>query len=199
MKYLGILTILPFLGCAGLNVPFTKIELMEWEIEFNRDQVNTKCISIETLHEAAQSLETQYLTYMKTLNPTDSINIDNFKTALGDKCTPLLIKLSTPQIKTELYGDIEIIKDADILQYLGGFSFDFVDISTIGGMEPTFHIKQKSKGPKHRLVAIYSLQTGAVVHFNYSGTNDVDLKSRVWVLDEVIKQIIDTGSKVVVP
>jgi hypothetical protein len=96
-----------------------------------------------------------------------------------------------------LFGDIQTIRDSKKLRELGGFAFEFRNVVNHSGIEPTFHLRRKTEGPKRRLVAIYKLSNGKVIHFNYSGTDNVDIKSRFWPIQEFFGLIVKGGTKAV--
>ena len=118
---------------------------------------------------------------------------------IGSECRKRLTKLSTPKIKTELFGDVQTITNSSKLRELAGISFEYVDIATESGIELSLHLNRRQQGPKHRLVAIYRLKDDKVIHFNYSGTDNVDKKSRDWPIKEFLGLAIDTGTRIVVP
>jgi hypothetical protein len=47
------------------------------------------------------------------------------------------------------------------------------------------------------LVAIYSLSDGKVIHFNYSGVNNVDKFNRFWPIREFFGMAVKGGTKAV--
>ncbi len=192
-------TLMLIAGCAGFGLPFTDYRAMNWQVEINRREVNSTCTDLETLKTVVVELEARHLAYLRSQDDTDALTSDFFLAALGDKCSTRFSKLSVPQIKTELCGDIQTIAEADKLRELGGLAFDFGDVRTRGGIELTLHIRKATKGPDHRMVAIYRLADGKVIHFNYSGTDNVDRKSRAWPLDQFFDAAFSAASKIVAP
>lgn len=190
-------------GCAGLGLPFTDYRLGDFPVEVSRKETNSSCINLSVLNAAALDLETRYLNYITSKDEKNSIPVDAFLIALGEDCAKRFEHLSVPQIKNELFGDIQTIRDSEKLRELGGYAFDYGDVSTIGGFEPSLHIRKSSNGPDHRMVAIYSLEDGHIIHFNYSGKDDVDRKSRTWPIDAILGIVVDIGvgaaEKAVVP
>ena len=200
MKQITLLaTLLAFVisGCAGLPLPFTEFRLGEFLIESDRKQVNSTCTDLDTLNSASLALETQHLIYLQTSDLVHAITVANVKSALGEACQTRFTRLSTPQIKTELFGDIQTISDSSKLRELGGIAFTFRNTVSRSGIEPTFHLRKRTEGPKRRLVAIYTLDDGKVLHFNYSGTDNVDTKSRFWPIREFFGIAIKSGTKAV--
>ena len=189
-----LLTILS--GCAGLGLPFTDYRLGEFLIESNRKEKNSTCTDLGTLNKATVGLETQHLTYLQTQDDTDAVTADQVKAALGEECQTRFTRLSTPQIKTELFGDIQTISDSSKLRELGGIAFEFQNTVNHSGIEPTLHLRRRTEGPQRRLVAIYKLNDGKVIHFNYSGTDNVDTKSRFWPIQEFFSLVIKGGKSV---
>jgi len=186
-------------GCAGIPLPFTDYRLANWLVEIKRQEVNSTCIDLATLNSAALDLEDQHLVYLRTHDEANAIVAGNLIAALGEECQTGFSNLSVPEIKTELFGDIQTISDSSGLRELGGLSFRYGDVATKGGIEVSFHMNKASKGPSRRMVAIYRLEDGKVIHFNYSGTNNVDKKTRTWPLDEIFGIAVRAVGKVAVP
>lgn len=199
-KYLFILT-LPLIqvGCIGIGIPWTSYRLMDWPVDISRHEINSTCTDIHSLTAAAKELEERHLAYLRSTNPKDAMSEDVVLNSLGEKCLPLFTRLDIGQIKTELFGDVSIIGDPDKLQQLGGYLFVFSDTRTEGGLEITLHLDKASSGPNRRMVAVYVLATGKVIHFNYSGTDNVDEKSRGWPLDEFFGVAVGAAGKMVIP
>jgi hypothetical protein len=200
MKQITLLaTLLAFVisGCAGLPLPFTEFRLGEFLIESDRKETNSTCTDLATLNSASVTLETQHLIYLQTSDPANAITVTEVKSVLGEACQTRFTRLSTPQIKTELFGDIQTISDSSKLRELGGISFAFRNTVSRSGIEPTFHLRKRTEGPKRRLVAIYTLSDGKVIHFNYSGTDNVDTKSRFWPIREFFGIAIKGGTKAI--
>ncbi len=192
-----MLLVFLFTGCAGMPLPFTTFRLGEFLVESDRKEVNSTCTDLATLNSASLALETQHLSFLQTSDPDQAITASQVKAALGEECETRFIRLSTPRIKTELFGDIQTISDSSKLRELGGIAFEFRNTVNYSGIEPTFHLRIKTEGPKRRLVAIYRLNDGKVIHFNYSGTDNVDTKSRFWPIQEFFGIAIKAGTKAV--
>ncbi len=193
------ITLMLIVGCAGFGLPFTDYRVANWQVEINRREVNSTCTNLETLKTVAADLEARHLAFLRSQDDADALTSDLLLIALGDKCSSRYVRLSIPQIKTELFGDIQTIAESDKLRELGGLAFDFGDVRTRGGIELTLHIRKATKGPDHRMVAIYRLADGKVIHFNYSGTDNVDRKSRAWPLDQFFDAAFGAASKIVAP
>ena len=117
------------------------------------------------------------------------------KASLGEACRNGITRLSTPQIKNELFGDIQTISDSSKLRELGGLAFEFRGTVMHSGVEITLHLQRRTEGPKRRMVAIYRLSDGKVIHFNYSGTDNVDRYTRFWPIREFFGLAIKGGTK----
>ena len=201
MRPILAVTVLPLAltGCMGIGLPFTDYRLMDWPVDISRQEVNSTCTDIRTLTTVAKELEARHLAYIRSKDAADAMEADVVLHSLGDECLPLFTSLDNGQIKTELFGDVSIISDPDKLQELGGYLFVFSDTRTEGGLEITLHLDKASTGPDRKMVAIYSLATGKVIHFNYSGTDNVDTKSRGWPLDEFFGVAVGAAGKLVIP
>jgi hypothetical protein len=186
-------------GCAGFKVPFTQYRAMNWQTEINRHEVNSTCTDLDTMNMVATELEGRHLAYLRSKEDADAMDKEFFLSALGDKCSSRYNSLSIPQIKTELFGDIQTISDSGQLRELGGLAFDYARVRTKGGIEITLHIRKASKGPNHRMVAIYRLADGKIIHFNYSGTDNVDTKARAWPLDQFFNAAFSAATKIAIP
>lgn len=197
--YASLVILFVSTSCAGIPLPFTENRLMDWPVESNRRQVNSSCIDQHQLTIIANFLEDQHLRYLRTHSDEEAITVTNLLASLGERCRSRFSKLSIPQIKTELFGDIQVISDSSKLRELGGLAFDYQNVSTMSGIEVTLHLRQASQGPKRRLIAIYRLGNEKVIHFNYSGTDNVDRKSRTWPIDEFFGALIGIGMKVAIP
>ncbi len=197
--YIICALLLPLVGCAGFQVPGTDYRLGYLPIESSRTKVNANCTDLETLGFVADVLEQQHLDYIRTQNDEQAIRASDFLASLGSECQVRFVNLSVPEIKTELFGDIQTIADSGSLGGLGGLAFNYQDVLVRSGIELSLHVNQASQGPRRRLVAIYHLETGRVVHFNYSGTDNVDKKTRRWSLDKFFQTALDIGVKIVVP
>ena len=157
---------LVFAGCAGVPLPFTDARLGRMLIESSRKEINSTCIDQQQLTAIVGLLENQHLRYLRTRSEEEAITVTNLLASLGEECRSRFFKLSIPQIKTELFGDIQTISDSSKLRELGGLAFDYQDVSTKSGIEITLHLRQASQGPKRRLIAIYRLEDERVIHFN---------------------------------
>jgi len=151
------------------------------------------------LNIVANALEARHLAYLRTKDADIAISAEELESSLGEKCKVRFVKLSTPEIKTELFGDIQTIKDSDKLRELGGLAFEFQDVLTRSGIHFSLHLGHATKGPKRRMVAIYSLENDKVIHYNYSGTNNVDRKSRSWPVREFFGAMVGIGMKAIIP
>jgi hypothetical protein len=186
-------------GCAGFRVPFTQYRAANWQTEINRHEVNSTCTDLATMNTVANELEARHLAFLRSKDDVDALDSEFFLSALGDSCTSRYNSLSIPQIKTELFGDIQTISNSEKLRELGGFAFEYARVRTKGGIEITLHIRKASKGPHHRMVAIYRLADGKVIHFNYSGTDNVDTKARAWPLDQFFNAAFSAATKLAIP
>lgn len=188
-----------FLGCAGFPLPFTEYRALDMRVESERIATNVDCTSLTHLNSVAAAWEGQHLKYIRSQDDTTAIDVQLLVSSLGEKCRARFKTLSIPDIKNELFGDIQTIADSSKLRELGGVSFDYEDVSTRSGIEVSLHLRQHSRGPSHRLVAIYRLADNKVIHYNYSGTNNVDSKRRRWPIDEFFRALVGTGMKAAIP
>jgi len=186
-------------GCMGIPLPFTDYRLMRMPVNISSKSTNDTCTDLNTLTTTAHELEGRYLTYIRSMDDKDAINADFFLHSLGDDCQSRMARLDTSQIKNELFGDINVIPDPDKLRELGGYSFVYEKLKTRGGVEITLHMNKASKGPARRMVAIYRLADGKIIHFNYSGTDNIDTKSRGWPLDQFFGVAIGAAGKAILP
>lgn len=186
-------------ACAGIGLPFTDYRLGEARIESSRKQTNSTCTDLKTLSVVANALEAHHLAYIRTKDEDLAIKSKNLETSLGESCQARFVKLSIAQIKTELFGDIQTIQDSSKLRELGGLAFEYRDVSTLSGIHVTLHLAHATSGPKRRLVAIYRLEDDVVIHYNYSGTNNVDQKSRTWPIREFFGALIGTAVRMAIP
>lgn len=196
--YALVLAFLP-VGCMGIPIPLTNFRLLEFPVEIDRNEINSTCTSLNNVRDTAHELERRHLMFLNSHDIKDAIDINIFVHALGDGCHTRYQSLDTGQIKMELFGDINVIDNPGKLRELGGYSFTYGDVITIGGLELTLHLDKWSKGPNRKMVAIYSLADGKVIHFNYSGTDNIDTKSRGWPLDEFFGVVVGAAGKAVVP
>jgi hypothetical protein len=186
-------------GCMGIPLPFTDARFAMIEVNISSKSTNSTCTDLVTLAEVANELEVRHLRYLRSMNDAEAIGSEFFLHSLGEECKSRISRLDTKQIKNELFGDINIIPEPEKLRELGGYSFTYEKTNTRGGVEFTLHLNKASKGPERRMVAIYRLVDGKVIHFNYSGTDNVDTKSRSWPLDQFFGVAIGAAGKVVIP
>lgn len=193
LRLLLLIFLLP--GCAGIPLPFTDHRLMNFPVETSRKETNSGCISLETLLEVSSRLENQHLSFLRSHDPAEALTRDSFSEFLGKNCQDRVVSLSTAQIKTELFGDLQNIRDSAKLQLLGGVLFEYRNVYEMGALEPTFHVQRAQHGPRLRLVAVYRLEDGKVIHFNYAGTTDAARKSRSWPLDQFFGAVVGLAGK----
>lgn len=199
MSYAALIILFMSSACAGVGLPYTDYRLGRTLIESSRQETNSTCIDLQVLNQAANELEAKHLNYLRTKDEQQAIKATELMVSLGKQCEVRFVKLSIPQIKTELFGDIQTIADSSKLRELGGLLFEYQNVSTRSGIELSLHLNQFTKGPKRRLVAIYRLENDLVIHYNYSGTNNVDRKSRTWPVQEFFGVIIKTGIQIAIP
>jgi len=185
-------------GCAGVPLPYTDYRLGDWRIESSRKERNSGCTNLEALNIVAGALEAQHLAYIRSRDDEDAIVASEILGSLSERCRARIRKLDVAQIKHELFGNVQIVGDASKLRELGGIAFVYTDTHTESGIELSLHVRSHKRGPKRRLVAIYRLEDDKVIHFNYSGTNNVDTKSRVWPIREFLG-LAKVGVGIIVP
>lgn len=190
-------TLLATVGCAGFRVPFTEYRAMDWRVESGHTAVNSKCTDMDQLNAVAAFLEEKHLKFIQSRDDSEAIVIDDLLASLGERCRPRFTKLSVPQIKNELFGDIQTIADSSKLRELGGVAFDYEDTGARTGIELTLHLRSHEQGPRRRMVAIFRLADNRVIHYNYSGTNNVDRETRRWPIDEFFSAVLGAGAKLV--
>lgn len=196
LKYLTLsLLLLIVAGCAGMPLPFTEKRAFDWPIESSRKATNADCTTLERLNTVAAAWEQQHLTYIRTKEDTEAILVHDLVDSLGPECAKRFNRLPIPDIKTELFGDIQTIADSSKLRELGGVAFTYGDVSSHSGIELSLHLRTHRKGPDHRLVAIYRLKDNRVIHYNYSGTDNVDGKSRRWPIEDFFGALFGTAAK----
>ena len=186
-------------GCMGIPLPFTDYRLGKLEVNISHNATNSACTDLDTLTTVAKELEGRHQSFIRSRDYVDAIHVAVFKFSLGASCVSRMTKLNTGEIKTELFGDISIIPDPDKLRELGGFSFIYIDTMTRGGIAPSLHLQKRSQGPERKMVAVYQLSDGKIIHFNYSGTDNVDVKSRSWPLDQFFGVAVGAAGKAVIP
>lgn len=197
MRKLILVTILLLTGCAGFTVPFTDHKTMRWMFKADHDTLNADCIEKPQLAAIAGFLEQRHLDYLR--KETEAVNVKEFKESLGTTCEPLLVGLTTTQIQTELFGTSAVIPNPEKLRELGGLLFIYQDILTDAGLLPTFHLEREYTGPDRRLVAIYQLTDGQIIHLQYSGKDNVSRRSLHWPVVEFFGLVIKQGADAVVP
>jgi hypothetical protein len=178
-----------------MPLPFTDFRLGKFMIESDRKETNNSCTDLKTLNKVGLALETQHLVYIQSEDKTDAITAGDMKSALGESCLTGITRLSTPEIKNELFGDIQTISDSSKLRELGGLAFEFRGMVAHSGIEITLHLRIRTEGPKRRMVAIYRLSDGKILHFNYSGTDNVDTYTRFWPIREFFGIALKGGTK----
>ena len=199
MSWIVLVLLLSITGCMGIGIPFTDHRFLNIPVDISRHETNTTCTGIENLTVIAKELEARHLKYIQSKDPSGAMDIDLVTHSLGEECTQRFTRLDIGQIKTELFGDVNIIPDPDRLSLLGGYVFLFSNTLTRGGLEITLHLDRASTGPERKMVAVYELATGKVIHFNYSGTDNVDTKSRSWPLDQFFGLAVGAAGKAVIP
>lgn len=186
-------------GCAGFRVPFTEYRAMNWRVESDFHSRNTTCTDLEQLNIASASLEEKHLNFIQTRDDADAIDIDDLLASLGEECRDRFSKLSVAQIKTELFGDVQTIKDSDKLRELGGVSFEYENVSMLTGIELSLHLRGHETGPRRRIVAVYRLADNRVIHFNSSGTNNVDNETRRWPINQFFGALVGAAAGTLIP
>lgn len=197
MRLTAILCLVLLTGCAGFGLPFTERRAFDFPIESSRSERNSDCTTLTHLNAVSAAWEQQHLKYIRTKDETDAIPVESLIISLGEGCKERWRNLAIPDIKTELFGDIQTISDSSKLRELGGVLFTMKDVSTLSGIEATMHIRARSSGPDRRLVAIYRLADDRVIHFNYSGTDNVDGRSRRWPIEEFFGAAFGVGVKAI--
>lgn len=193
-----LLLLLLTLSCAGVPLLFIDFRLGEFPVESHRTKSNTDCMSLESLNAIARRLEIQHLIYIRSRNIKDAIKVSEFLTAV-EGCRQGINKLSVAEIKTELFGDVQTISNSSKLRELGGLSLKYTDVATTSEIETTLHIRSSSSGPEHRMVIIYQLADNKVIHYNYSGVDDVNRSKRSWPIDLFLKTLIGVASGYAAP
>jgi len=193
-KLLLAFTFLLFLGCAGFRIPGSQVRILDLRVESERVAVNSGCVSLKDLNSLATRLEEQHLRFVRTKDEEEALKADTSVFQLGKGCWDSVSQLSVGEIKQELFGDLQVVPNPDRLRDLGGMEFRFQDVSTQTGIEPSLHIRKRKRGPERRMVLVYKLENQKVIHFNYSGTNDVDAHTRRWPIREVFNILLDVGT-----
>lgn len=173
-------------GCAGTTLPFSGSDhrYLRKMIQTSHDETNTDCISFGTFREAALYLEAAHVKFLASHDPSAQLTRLDVETALGAPCQERVKGLTTDEVKFQLFGGLQTIPNAERLQHLGGIFFAFEDTTKDSGLRPTLHLEQVQQGPLRGVVAIYDLETGRVIHYNYTGTDNVDRRTLDWPLVE---------------
>lgn len=183
------------LGCAGFTVPFTDHRAARWMFESGHDTLNSDCIEMSHLRAVAGYLERRHLGFLNSKNEQDALDVHEFKTVLGAACEPVIVSLTTNQLQTELFGTAQNIPHPEKLRELGGLLFEYEDVTTDSGLRLTFHLEQEYKGPKRRLVAIYRLMDGKIIHYQYAGKDNVDQRKISWPVVEFFGFMMKEGAE----
>jgi hypothetical protein len=192
-----ILLTLAATSCAGIPLPFTDARLANWPIESKRVQVNSTCIEIIQLTIIADAWEAKHLHYIQTRDDSEAIHVEELISSLGKACKAKIDRLNVSEVKQELFGDIQTISDSSKLRELGGIAFRYSNVSTKSGIEPSLHLRGQSQGPNRRLVAVFKLADGRVLHYNYSGSDNVDQKTRRWPVQEFFGLVAGAGMRMI--
>ncbi len=186
-------------GCAGFKVPGTSFRAMDWRVESSLHSRNSTCTNLEQLNVVSSLLEEKHLNFIRSRDEKDAIKVEDILSSLGPKCKERFTKLTVPEIKTVLFGGVTIIERASDLARLGGISFEYENVSTETGIELSLHLRSHQTGPRRRLVAVYKLENERVIHFNSSGTNNVDNETRRWPIDQFFGILLGTGIALAIP
>lgn len=200
-KLLWVSVLLLLVGCAGMKVPFSDSEERHLRkmIKTSDHETNTDCIGFQAFQAVARRLESQHVHFLGSKNVSDSLTRGWVVSSLGDTCTDRIKGLTTDEVRFQLFGGLQTIPNPERLQYLGGILFEYEQTLVFSGLRPTFHLEQNSSGPLRGLVAIYNLETGQVLHFVYSGTDNVDKRELTWPLLEFLGLVAKAGSDAIVP
>jgi hypothetical protein len=183
-------------GCAGIPLPFTEARLGRKFMESNRQETNSECIDLDALNATAEALDQQHLLFIHSKDESDALRGQKVLEAFGPECEERFVRLSIPQIKTELFGDTQNIENSKRLRELAGAVLDYRNVFTLSAFEVSLHLNQASQGPDWRVVVIYRLEDDVVIHFLPAGTNNVDRKSRTWPIDEFFRAAMGIGTSV---
>lgn len=190
------LTSLLTTSCAGFRIPGSQVRILDLRVESARVAVNSECIDLQDLNALALRLEEQHLRFIRTKDENEALNADDSIFQLGKDCWDSVSRLDVRDIKQELFGDLQVIPNPERLRNLGGMEFRFQDVSTRTGIEPSLHVRKHQMGPEKRMVLVYKLEDQKVIHFNYSGNDDVDTRTRRWPIREVFNILLDVGTEV---
>lgn len=197
MRVVILFALISLCSCAGFTVPFTDYKAMHWMFESDRDEINAGCIEKPQLQAIAGFLEQRHLDFIR--KKEKAMSIKDFKDSLGTACQPLFTSLTTTEIQTELFGTSAVIPNPEKLRELGGLLFAYLDITTDAGIRPTLHLEKRYTGPNRRLVAIYQLTDGNVIHLQWSGKDDIARKTLYWPVVEFFGFLVKEGANAVVP
>lgn len=204
-KWLLIPALLLLTGCAGMKLPFGEERFARGMIETERTETNSDCISFEAFRMVGQALEAQHIRFLSNRNVLDLVPGASALThaqvaeALGQTCQERIRGLTTDEVRFQLFGGLQNIPNPERLQYLGGILFEFEDTVTDSGLRPSLHLEQIRSGPVRAVVAIYSLEDGQVLHFNYFGTDNVDKRTLDWPLLEFFGFAAQAGAGAITP
>lgn len=185
-------------ACAGVPLPFVNYRLGHFPKETDRDELHTDCTDLTTLNDSAELLKLRHLDFVRSGKEEDAIKIQKVRDVLRN-CNQYVEDLTVPQIKQELYGDVQIVNESEDLRLYGGIAFDYKDVVTLTEVGPLLHVKQRFIGPERRIVAIYRLDDGIVVHYNVSGPNDLGRIRTRWPIDEFFGFAIRTIGDAIKP
>jgi len=194
MRYMILLALISLCSCAGFRVPFTEHHTMRWMFESGHDTLNSDCIEMSQLRAVAGYLNNRHIGFLNSKNERSALDVAEFKASIGSKCDPVLVGLTTGQIQTELFGTSQNIPNPEKLRELGGLLFEYQDITTDSGLRTTLHLEQEWKGPERRLVAIYRLVDGKIIHFQASGKDNVDRRKIQWPVTEFFGFVLKEGA-----
>jgi hypothetical protein len=172
---------------------------MRWLITADHDTLNSDCIEKQQLRAIAIFLEQRHLEFLRSRNEQEALDVKEFKESLGSSCSLVIVGLTTSQIQTELFGTSSVIPNPEKLRELGGMLFEYQDIRADAGVRPTLHLEKEYTGPNRRLVAVYKLTDGKVIHFQYSGVDNINRRSLHWPVMEFFSFVIKEGADAVIP
>lgn len=196
-KLLSLICCLTLVGCAGFKIPFTDHKTARWMFKADHDTINSDCIEKPQLQAIAGFLEQRHLEFIR--KQEEALNIKDFRESLGSACQPLLTNLTTTEIQTELFGTSAVIPNPEKLRELGGILFAYLDVTTDAGIRPTLHLEKEYFGPNRRLVAIYQLTDGKVIHLQYAGKDDVARRTLHWPVAEFLGIVVKEGASAIIP
>ena len=195
MRWLALMLCLLTTACAGAKIPFTEHRAFRYLIQSSRKEINSKCLSLEEFSKAATTLDSLHLNHRKN---QEIFLKEQFLVVIGEGCSKRLVQLTPGEIKNELYGDLQQINDPEVLKSLGGMVLYYEDVVVHSGVRPTFHLESNHSGPKRKLVIVYKLDTNEVIHFGYTGTDNVDEKDLYWPMAEFFKELFSNLGKLAI-